>query len=102
MFNLETATYGYTDQELTRGAVHGIHVGKIDHGCLVAEVFERGVSEVEVNAFHQHVGGAEQAAGIGGIGGVTHHGTVVAHTHEGGIVNGLEVGREVVNESEFA
>ena len=96
VFNAEALAQGQADEELARGGVHGIEVGKVDHGGLVAQVLERSVDEVEVDALHEHVG-ADQHLFVG----VVHHGTVVAYAVDGGGVLRGDVVGQVSDETEF-
>lgn len=101
VLDLRATAHGQADKELARGAVHGIDVGEIDHGGLVAQVLQRRVGEVEVDALHQHVGGEQDAARVGCIGGVAHHGAVVAYAAQRGGVAGGEAAGEVVDEAKL-
>ena len=85
-------------KQLRGPAVHGIDVGKVDHGRLVAQVLEGGVGEVKMYAFEQQVGGDKREA----ICGVTDGGCVVANAEDGCVVAGRNAVRQSVDESELA
>ena len=86
------------DGDLPRSAHHGVDVGEVDHGGLVAEVLEGDVADVEVDAFEQQVGGYEHFL----VGGVGQHGGVVADAADGGGVDQWYVFGEAVDEAELA
>ena len=93
----EAARKGDAHDELARRAVHGIHVGEVHGGRLVAEVLEGCVSEVEVDAFHEHVARYEHL-----LAGIRQDGTVVAHAElRGGIMYG-QTAREAVYQPELS
>ena len=85
-------------KQLRGPTVHGIDVGKVDHGSLVTEVFERRVSEIEVDTFEKQVGRDQREA----ICGVTDGGCVVANAEDGCVVAGRNAVRQSVDESELA
>ena len=60
VFHLKTFADGQRHRQLSRRGVHGVEVAEIHGDGLVAQVLERGVDEVEVDALHQHVGGDER------------------------------------------
>ena len=62
--------------------VHRIGVGEARDGSLIAEVLERGVGEVEVNALQQEVGRDE---GLGALG-VGYDGGIIADTEHGRVI----------------
>ena len=85
-------------EQLRGPTVHGVDVGKVDHGRLVAQVLEGGVGEVKMYAFEQQVGGDKREA----ICGVTDGGCVVANAEDGCVVAGRNAVRQSVDESELA
>ena len=93
VFEAEAAADGQADEQLARCAVHGIHVGEVDHGGFVAEVLERRVLQVEMDALHQHIGGQECGAPVRTF----EHGTVVADAAKGSGLLGSNVIGEVAD-----
>ena len=88
----------HAGEQLARGGVHGVEIGEVDHRGLVAQVAQGRVDEVEVDAFHEQVGGGEEHfAGFG-----AEHGAVVADAAEGVSVEGREGGGDAVDEPKFA
>ena len=88
----------HAGEQLARGGVHGVEIGEVDHRGLVAQVAQGRVDEVEVDAFHEQVGGGEEHfAGFG-----AEHGAVVADAAEGMGVEGREGGGDAVDEPKFA
>ena len=87
----ESARKGDAHDELARRTVHGIHVGEVYGGSLVTEVLEGRVSEVEMNAFHEHVARYEHL-----LAGIRQDCAVVAHAEQrGGIMYGQTAGEAV-------
>ena len=37
--------------------IHGINIGKIYYGCLISQMLQRSINQVEMNSFGQHIGG---------------------------------------------
>lgn len=75
VFDGEAAAHGDAHHDLPGSAVHGIDIGKVDHGGFVAQMLDGRILQVEMDAFHQQVGG-DQLADAGGR---CQYGAVVAH-----------------------
>ena len=79
MLNGETLRDAERHGDLLWLTVHGIHIAEVDHSRLVAQVAKWRVSQVEVNAFEQHIGGDECAQVA--VAAVVEHRAIVAHAH---------------------
>jgi hypothetical protein len=97
VFNAEAPADAQAQGHLCGRGVHGVDVGDVDHGCLVAQVLQRHVGEVEVYALEQEVGADERLL-LAGV----YHGAVVAYALHGGGVERLYVFGEPVNETELS
>ena len=87
---------GHAHQHLMRRAVHGRYVAQRHGHGLVAEVLQRRVHHVEIDALHEGLGiDKSQWAAL-------YHGAVVAHTHDGRGVALLHVGGEALNQRHLA
>ena len=97
VFHRGAPAHGHVAEQLARQAVHGVNVGEVDHRGLVAQMFQRGVDQIEVDALHEQVARDEQVAVV-----VAEHGAVVAHAAQGRGVAGREALREVTDEAKLA
>lgn len=97
VFQGEAFAQGQRYGHLPWRAVHGADVREVDGHGLVAEVLEWRIGEVEMDAFHEHVGGHEQLRRAV----VVEHGGVVAHGFARRGVAVFEILREFVDKSEL-
>ena len=97
VFHLESLAQRYAHQHLTGGAVHGEDIADVHHGRLIAQMFHVVVGQVEVDAFHQHVGRDEYLAV-----GVVHHGAVVARGLDGRFIVPGQVFRQAPYQSKLS
>ena len=84
--------------DLRRAGVHGQNVAHSGRHDLVAQVFEREVGEVEIHAFEEGVGRAEQLLARGG----RDDGGVVADAPQGRRVLRRKAVRQAVDQSELS
>ena len=99
VFHLAFSSNSDADEELTRTSVHGIYVTEVHHCRFVAEMFERRVGEVEVNALHQHVRGRHDAVFC--VRSIVHHSTIISHSEKSGGIERRKSFGESVNQSEL-
>ena len=86
------------DQQLRRLGVHGQNVAHGGRYNLIAQVLEREIGEVEVDAFEERIGRNHGPPALL----VAQHSGVVARAPERRGVAGYETGRELVDKTEFA
>ena len=77
VFHIEAFAQGDADGQLSGLAVHGEYIADVHHRRFETEAPHVGVCEVEMHAFHQHVGSDEHFRV-----GVVNHGAVVAHAFQ--------------------
>ncbi len=77
-------------------AVHGIYIREIHNGRLVAQMLQRHICKVEMHPFDQKVGRHKH---IGIL--IRHHGTIIAHSCQGGIVDMLYILGQPVDKPEL-
>ena len=96
-FHGETVGQGDGDGDLFRLRVHGVDVRQVDDDGLVAQVLQRRIHQVEMDALDQHIGGDD-----GEVLAVVDHGGVITHALDGRRVAQGEVLRQVVDQAELA
>ena len=97
LFDAETFAEGNTHRNLLGHAAHGVNIAEVHHGRLVAQVLEGHVGEVEMNAFHQHVGGDENVF----VAAIVQHGAVVTNAMSCLGVLGLDVLGEMPDQTKL-
>ena len=95
----DAAVHCHADEHLPWRAAHGIDIGDVHHGSLVAQVLHGGVDQVEVYAFEQEVGGEQCPSGA--LCGVD-DGAIVADAFDGRTVMQFHILGEPVDKGEFA
>ena len=92
-------TFGHTQRngDLLGLPVHGINVGKVYDCRFVAQMFERRILQVEMDAFQKQVGCYQDFFGA-----IVEHCRVIANGFQGRCILCLEFFRQVADQPEFA
>jgi hypothetical protein len=83
--------------DLLGAPIHGADVAQVHHHGLVAQMLERHIAEVEMNAFHQHIG-ADKRAHIA----FAQNSCIITYAFDGGSIAQFHALGNAVYETELA
>ena len=79
-----------------RNGIHGIYIGKVHHGCLIAQMFQGCIFEVEMNTLGQQVGCYYDL-----LVSIVKHGSIITYAHLGAWILMFNIFGQMTDQSKF-